>query len=69
MESTTKEGLDIDDDDEKKKLEECKAEFEPLTKLMKEILGGKTDVKGVADSDDLRLNISRDQKEFREEVP
>ena len=43
MKSTTKEGLDIDDDDKKKKLEECKAEFEPLTKLMKEILGGKTE--------------------------
>merc|ERR1711935_107599 len=43
LKSTTKEGLDIDDDDEKKKLEECKAEFEPLTKLMKEILGDKTE--------------------------
>merc|ERR1719161_834863 len=36
LKSTTKEGLDIEDEDEKKKLEECKAEFEPLTKLMKE---------------------------------
>merc|ERR1712136_426246 len=39
LKSTTKEGLDIGDEDEKKKLEELKAEFEPLTKLMKEALG------------------------------
>merc|ERR1712065_91087 len=38
LKSTTKEGLDIGDEDEKKKLEELKAEFEPLTKLMKEVL-------------------------------
>merc|ERR1712032_1514107 len=38
LKSTTKEGLDVDDEDEKKKLEELKAEFEPLTKLMKEVL-------------------------------
>merc|ERR1712151_1078366 len=38
LKSTTKEGLDIEDEDEKKKLEELKAEFEPLTKLMKEVL-------------------------------
>merc|ERR1711937_140947 len=43
LKSTIKEGLDIDDDDEKKKLEELKAEFEPLTKLMKEVLGDKTE--------------------------
>merc|ERR1719231_506361 len=43
LKSTTKEGLDIDDEDEKKKLEECKAEFEPLTKLMKEVLGDKVE--------------------------
>ena len=77
LKSTTKEGLDIEDEDEKKlepdgfcffkscahfpelracaavvirqhvfyglrkKLEEMKAEFEPLTKLMKEVLGDK----------------------------
>merc|ERR1712227_709853 len=35
LKSTTKEGLDIEDEDEKKKIEELKAEFEPLTKLMK----------------------------------
>merc|ERR1712063_138474 len=32
LKSTTKEGLDLEDEDEKKKLEEMKAEFEPLTK-------------------------------------
>merc|ERR1712146_851597 len=39
----TKEGLDLGDEDEKKKLEELKAEFEPLTKLMKEVLGDKVE--------------------------
>merc|ERR1712027_278869 len=43
LKSTTKEGLDLEDEDEKKKLEELKAEFEPLTKLMKEVLGDKTE--------------------------
>merc|ERR1711981_1281272 len=43
LKSTTKEGLDIEDDDEKKKIEELKAEFEPLTKLMKEVLGDKVE--------------------------
>ena len=35
----SKEVLDIADETEKKKLEELKAEFEPMTKLMKEVLG------------------------------
>merc|ERR1719330_947075 len=39
----TKEGLEIDDEDEKKKMEELKSEFEPLTKLMKEVLGDKVE--------------------------
>ena len=39
LKSTTKEGLDLGDEDEKKKPEELKTEFEPLTKLMKEVLG------------------------------
>merc|ERR1712072_75030 len=39
----TKEGLDLDDEDERKKMEELKAEFEPLCKLMKEVLGDKTE--------------------------
>jgi len=43
LKSVTKEGLDIDDEDEKKKMEEQKAEFEPLTKLMKEVLGYKVE--------------------------
>merc|ERR1711861_24334 len=43
LKSTMKEGLDIDDEDEKKKIEELKAEFEPLTKLMKEVLGDKVE--------------------------
>merc|ERR1711861_102290 len=42
LKSITKEGLDIDDEDEKKKMEELKAEFEPLTKLMKEVLRDKS---------------------------
>merc|ERR1711988_1520725 len=43
LKSTTKEGLDIEDEDEKKKLEELKAEFEPLTELMKKAAAGKSD--------------------------
>merc|ERR1711862_223915 len=43
LKSVTKEGLDIEDEDEKKKLEELMAEFEPLTKLMKEVLGDKVE--------------------------
>merc|ERR1740133_514338 len=43
LKSVTKEGLDIEDEDEKKKLEELKAECEPLTKLMKEVLGDKVE--------------------------
>merc|ERR1711966_446012 len=41
--SATKEGLDIDTEDEKKKTEEQKAEFEPLCKLIKEVLGDKVE--------------------------
>merc|ERR1711998_54509 len=43
LKSVTKEGLDLDDEDEKKKMEELKAEFEPLCKLMKEVLGDKAE--------------------------
>jgi len=40
----SKEGLDIDDDDEtKKQLEELKADFEPLCKLIKEVLHEKVE--------------------------
>jgi molecular chaperone HtpG len=42
LKSVTKEGLEMDDtEDEKKKKEEEKARFEPLCKLMKDILGDK----------------------------
>merc|ERR1712196_571992 len=43
LKSVTKEGLDLDDEDEKKKTEELKAEFEPLCKLVKEVLGDKVE--------------------------
>ena len=43
LKSTTKEGLDIVDEDEKKRLEELKAEVEPLTKLMKEVFADKVE--------------------------
>lgn len=42
--SCTKEGLDFDDtEDEKKKHEEEKARFEPLCKLIKDVLGDKVE--------------------------
>jgi len=43
LKSVTKEGLDLDTEDEKKKTEEQKAEFEPLCKLIKEVLGDKVE--------------------------
>uniref|UniRef100_A0A7S3CNJ2 Histidine kinase/HSP90-like ATPase domain-containing protein n=1 Tax=Strombidium rassoulzadegani TaxID=1082188 RepID=A0A7S3CNJ2_9SPIT len=44
LKSVTKEGLDLDEtEDEKKKHEEEKAKFEPLCKLMKDILGDKVE--------------------------
>merc|ERR1719230_993593 len=43
LKSVTKEGLDLEDDEEKKKLEEQKASFESLCKLMKECLGDKVE--------------------------
>jgi len=44
LKSVTKEGLDLDEtDDEKKRREEEKAKFEPLCKLMKDILGDKVE--------------------------
>ncbi len=36
--STTEEGLDLEDEDETKKIEELKAELEPLTVLVTEVL-------------------------------
>lgn len=42
--SITKEGLEIDtSEEEKKKAEEEKARFEPLCKLMKDVLGDKVE--------------------------
>merc|ERR1719265_2493364 len=43
LKSVTKEGLDLDTEEEKKKTEELKAEFEPLCKLIKEVLGDKVE--------------------------
>jgi len=43
LKNCTKEGLDITDEEEKKKLEEQKAAFESLCKLIKEILGDKVE--------------------------
>jgi molecular chaperone HtpG len=43
LKSVTKEGLDLEDEDEKKTLEEQKAEFESLCKLIKEVLGDKVE--------------------------
>ena len=47
LKSTTKEGLDIEDDHEKKKLEELKAMFQPLTKLLKVVIGDKVEKVGI----------------------
>merc|ERR1712087_961553 len=43
LKSVTKEGLDLEDEDEKKTLEEQKAEFEGLCKLIKEVLADKVE--------------------------
>jgi molecular chaperone HtpG len=44
LKNCTKEGLDLEDtEDEKKKFEEQKAQFEPLCKLIKEVLGDKVE--------------------------
>jgi len=43
LKSVTKEGLDMTDEDEKKTLEEQKAEFESLCKLVKEVLADKVE--------------------------
>merc|ERR1712230_292737 len=41
--SVTKEGLKFEESEEEKKWEELCADFEPLSKLMKEILGDKVE--------------------------
>ena len=43
LKSTPKEGFDLGDEDEKNKLEVLKAEFESLTKLMRDVLGDKVE--------------------------
>jgi molecular chaperone HtpG len=43
LKSVSKEGLDLDTEEEKKKTEELKAEYEPLCKLIKEVLGDKVE--------------------------
>lgn len=43
LKSTKKEGLDLGEEDDKKKPEEPKSEFEPLTKLMKDVFGDKVE--------------------------
>jgi molecular chaperone HtpG len=44
LKNCTKEGLDLEEtEDEKKKLEEQKASYEPLCKLIKEVLGDKVE--------------------------
>merc|ERR1711939_177583 len=43
LKSVTKEGLDLDTEEEKKKTEELKVEYEPLCKLIKEVLGDEVE--------------------------
>merc|ERR1711904_150804 len=43
LKSVTKEGLDLEDEDEKKTLEEQKAEYEGLCKLIKEVLADRVE--------------------------
>merc|ERR550534_1757993 len=43
LKSVTKEGLELNDEEEKKTFEELKAEYESLCKLMKEVLGDKVE--------------------------
>jgi len=43
LKNATKDALDIEDDDEKKRLEEQKAAFEDLCKFIKEVLGDKVE--------------------------
>jgi len=43
LKSVTKEGLELNDEEEKKTFEEIKADFEPLCALMKEVLGDKVE--------------------------
>jgi len=49
LKAVTKEGLELGDEEEKKKLEEQKADFESLCKLVKEVLGDKVEKVIVSD--------------------
>ena len=49
LESTAKDGFDLRDDDDENMLEELKAEFKPLMKLMKEVVGDKVEKVIVSD--------------------
>ena len=49
LKSTAKEGFDLGDEDDKKKLGELKVESEPLLKLTKEVLGDKVEMVVVKD--------------------
>jgi len=43
LKNCSKDNLDLEDEDEKKKLEEQKAQFEDLCKFIKEVLGDKVE--------------------------
>ncbi len=43
LKSTTEDGFDVTDEDEKEKIEGLEAEFESLTKLMKKEFGEKVE--------------------------
>lgn len=54
----TKEGLELpEDEEEKKKLEEAKAQFEGLCKVMKEILDKKVEKVGLTLLFTIKMNI------------
>ena len=64
LKTTTKEGLDLGDQDERKTLDELNMEAEPLRKLMKEILGDKVDEVNVSNRmvDSLRALTNSEQQ-------
>ena len=64
---TTKEGLDLRDQDEKKTLEELKIEPVPLRKLMKEALGDKIDAWTPRDDSMHIASGSQQEREERKE--
>jgi len=75
LKSVTIEGLDLDldldDEDERKAMEELKAEFESLHKLMKEVLGDKTEnvmVKCVKETEVVRTEMVVDGENIVEVI-